>query len=169
MTALPDPPQDLASIENTEAALTLPSFTADTAWELGTTLRTRLLALSPNAAIVNIALANNSQVLFHCVTRANAGAAPDNDVWVARKRAAVLRWGHSTWWLRRKFDGDEAAFAARMGLTGGRAGEYAMHGGGFPVRVRGVEGVVGVVVVSGLKQEQDHQVIVEVLKEYLGQ
>ena len=45
---------------------------------------------------------------------------------------------------------------------------YACHGGGFPVRVEGVEGVVGVIVVSGLKQEDDHAVIVEGIREYLG-
>jgi len=31
--------------------------------------------------------------------------------------------------------------------------QYATHGGGFPLRVKGVEPLVGVVVVSGLKQE----------------
>ena len=51
------------------------------------------------------------------------------------------------------------AFKARFQL-GERAGDYAIHGGGFPVRVLGIEGVVGAIVVSGLAQEEDHQVIV---------
>jgi len=63
-----------------------------------------------------------------------------------------------------KFGKDEKAFAEKFGL-GERAGEYAIHGGGVPVRVKGVEGVVAVVVVSGLKQELDHAVVVEVIKE----
>jgi uncharacterized protein (UPF0303 family) len=88
---------------------------------------------------------------------------PDNDVWVARKRKTVLRWGASTWYMHCKFDGDEAAFRDRYGL-GNSAGEYAIHGGGIPIRVKGVEGVVAVVVVSGLKQHEDHAVIVEVMK-----
>jgi len=37
-------------------------------------------------------------------------------------------------------------------------------GGGIPIRVKSVEGVVAVVVVSGLKQDQDHGVIVEVVQ-----
>lgn len=49
-----------------------------------------------------------------------------------------------------------------MGL-GEKAGEYAIHGGGVPVFVKGVEGLVAVVVVSGLKQWDDHQVVVEEL------
>ena len=42
---------------------------------------------------------------------------------------------------------------------------YAIHGGAVPIRVQGVEGVVAVVVVSGLKQHEDHGVIVDVVRE----
>ena len=68
--------------------------------------------------------------------------------------------------MHNKMKGDEAAFAAKYAL-GQRAGEFAIHGGGWPVRVRGVEGVVAVVVVSGLKQEQDHGLIVMCVSELL--
>jgi len=75
----------------------------------------------------------------------------------------VLRWGVSTWYMHCKFGGDEVAFREKYGL-GNSAPEYAIHGGGVPVRVKGVEGVVAVVVVSGLKQDQDHAVVVEVIQ-----
>lgn len=68
--------------------------------------------------------------------------------------------------MHNKFAGDEVAFAAKYGL-GQRAGEYAIHGGGFPVRVKGVEGVVAVIVVSGLKQEEDHQIVVQTVQDFL--
>lgn len=65
----------------------------------------------------------------------------------------------------------EAAFVRKYALAsscgGAAADEYAIHGGGFPVRVKGVDGVVGVIVVSGLKQEDDHQVVVEVVEEFI--
>ncbi len=54
----------------------------------------------------------------------------------------------------------EKTFAEKY-MLGEKAGQYAIHGGGVPVRVRGVEGIVGVVVVSGLKQHEDHAVVVE--------
>lgn len=96
-----------------------------------------------------------------------------------RKRNAVLRWGMSTWLLRRKMlsattDADqvEAAFVKKYALPSSNGGsvadDYAIHGGGFPIRVRGVDGLVGVIVVSGLKQEDDHQVIVEVVKDFIA-
>ena len=45
--------------------------------------------------------------------------------------------------------------------------EYAAHGGAFPVIVRGV-GVVGTVTVSGLPQEEDHRLVVSVLRAFLA-
>jgi len=68
--------------------------------------------------------------------------------------------------MHNKFAGDEVAFAAKYAL-GPEAGSYAIHGGGFPIVVEGVEGVVGVIVVSGLKQDEDHGVIIEVVEEHL--
>ena len=90
---------------------------------------------------------------------------PDNETWVRRKRASVLRWGRSTWFLHCKYAGDEARFAASFGMSTEQAGAYAIHGGAVPIYVRGVDGVVAVVVVSGLKQHEDHGVIVDVVKE----
>lgn len=67
----------------------------------------------------------------------------------------------------------EAAFVKKFALAsssgGAVADEFAIHGGGYPIRVRGVEGVIGVVVVSGLKQEDDHAVVVETIKEVIEQ
>jgi uncharacterized protein (UPF0303 family) len=66
----------------------------------------------------------------------------------------------------------EAAFVKKYAIASANGGavadEYAIHGGGYPIRVRGVEGVVAVVVVSGLKQEDDHQVVAETIKEVVA-
>jgi uncharacterized protein (UPF0303 family) len=142
----------------------LPHFTADDAYSIGTRLRERLRSLSEKPAVVNITLANGNNLLFHACSR--PGVFPDNDLWVARKRKTVLRWGVSSWYMHNKMQGDEKAFADKY-MLGQSAGEYAIHGGGVPVRVKGVEGVVGVVVVSGLKQDEDHQVVVEALQMFL--
>ena len=45
--------------------------------------------------------------------------------------------------------------------------EFAAHGGAFPVRVEGV-GIVGVVTVSGLAQGDDHALVTEALRSFLG-
>lgn len=157
------PPRDLEEIASLDNALVFPTFTAQTAWVLGSLLRTRLLDFA-KPTVIDISLAHGNHCLFHAVT--HSGTVPDNDSWVARKRKTVLRFGSSTWFMHNKFQGDEPAFAAKFGL-GPQAGEYAIHGGGFPVRVQGVEGIVAVIVVSGLKQEQDHSIVVQTVSDYL--
>lgn len=143
-------------------SFTFESFTVEDAWILGNLLRCRLLPF-PASTVISIALANSSQVLFQCVT--GSGVMPDNEIWVQRKRNTVLRWGCSTWLMHCKYDGDEAAFKAKFGMSEEMASKFAIHGGAIPIRVKGVEGIVAVVVVSGLKQDQDHGVIVDVIKE----
>jgi uncharacterized protein (UPF0303 family) len=112
--------------------------------------------------MIYLALANSSQLLFFASS--GPGTFPDNMLWVKRKEAVVLRWGRSTvrmgLWLQ------------EMGITlelfGNDSSMYSVLGGGFPVTVKGVEGVVGVIVVSGLAPEDDHAVIVDGIQEYLA-
>lgn len=160
---LPHPSRDLEEIQLIDDSLTFPAFTSQTAWTLGSALRTKLVAFQ-KPTVVDITLAHGNHCLFHCTT--HSGTTPDNDEWVKRKRNTVLRWGSSTWFMHNKFAGDEPAFAAKFSL-GSNAGQYAIHGGGWPVKVRGVEGIVAVVVVSGLRQEQDHGIIVQTVGEML--
>jgi uncharacterized protein (UPF0303 family) len=162
--ALREAPRDLSEIAAQEEGLILNHFTADDALEIGLSLRHRLRALSQLSAVVNISLANSDNVLFHAVSR--PGVQPDNDLWVARKRKTVKRWGVSSWFMHNKMHGDEEAFKKKY-MLGEAAGQYAIHGGGVPVRVRGVEGIVAVIVVSGLKQHEDHQIVVEALEDFL--
>ncbi|OAA78480.1 DUF967 domain protein [Akanthomyces lecanii RCEF 1005] len=164
--AIPYPPatfDELAASDHGGKGFTLSSFTADDAWELGHLIHARLLCFAPaRPALVNISTAAGP-TLYQSVT--GAGTLPDHDVWVRRKRAAVLRFGMSSYMVGRKHgNGDEALFAAKNGLGPEAAGEYAIHGGGVPIRVAGVEGIVAVVVVSGLKQEEDHGVVADVIR-----
>ncbi|KAL4909161.1 hypothetical protein BDW74DRAFT_78198 [Aspergillus multicolor] len=181
-------PRDLAAQESSPSTL-FKTFTSTTAWNLGLALRSRILALPSSQrkpALISISLGSTNSatgtphIIFQCATE--PGTVPDNDMWVRRKRNTVERWGVSSWLMRRKIIagleegstvGVEEAFVRKYGLgssSGGRnADDYAVHGGGFPVRVNGVDGVVGVIVVSGLKQEDDHQVIVETVREFIEQ
>ncbi|PYI12711.1 hypothetical protein BO78DRAFT_331578 [Aspergillus sclerotiicarbonarius CBS 121057] len=183
---LPAASTDLPTLTTLESSpsLLFPTFTSSTAYNLGLALRTRILSLPPTQrkpALISISLSGFSvpHIVFQCATE--PGTIADNEEWVRRKRNTVMRWGVSSWLMRNKMLSSsgvgaaevEAAFVRKFALAsaggGGAADEYAIHGGAFPVRVRGVDGVVGVIVVSGLKQEDDHQVIVEVVKEFIAQ
>ncbi|WP_099467331.1 heme-degrading domain-containing protein [Konateibacter massiliensis] len=46
--------------------------------------------------------------------------------------------------------------------------EYALCGGGFPIRIEGVSVTVGAVIASNLYHIEDHEYIVDCLREYLS-
>ncbi|KAH6645952.1 hypothetical protein BKA67DRAFT_540944 [Truncatella angustata] len=160
---IPGPPETAEEVKETCDSFTLESFTTEDAWELGHLLYARLLPFaSEKPTLISIALANSGQVLFQ--TAVGSGTVPDNEIWVKRKRNSVLRWGSSTWLLHCKYNADEELFRAKFGMSQEQAGNYAIHGGGVPIKVKGVEGIVAIVVVSGLKQHEDHGVIVDVIR-----
>ena len=145
----------LAALLAEEDELQFDAFDNDTAWELGG----RLVAAARDRGLaVTIDIERGEQQLFHC---ALPGTAADNDEWIRRKNRVVRRFGHSSFYMGRAH-GD--AFAERFLLD---PTVYAAHGGAFPVIVRGV-GPIGTVTVSGLPQEEDHRLVVSVLREFLG-
>ncbi|KAF4201646.1 hypothetical protein CNMCM8927_001289 [Aspergillus lentulus] len=148
---LTHPPTDLDEIANAQGILELRRFTSDDAWAIGCELRSRLRHHSKGAAIgifgPYFTTAAAPQVLFHATTK--PGVPPDNDTWIARKVRTVLRFGVSTWEMHWRFAGDEDAFRAKNGFGDQEAGQYAIWGGGVPIKVQGVEGIVAVVAISG--------------------
>jgi uncharacterized protein (UPF0303 family) len=148
----------LADLAAEEEELQFSSFTNDDAWELGTALRE--LARRQGAPVA-IDISRNGHQLFRA---ALPGATPDNDAWIERKQRVVHRFGHSTLHVRQTFVERGTTFETASGLDPQR---YAAHGGGFPVLVRSV-GPVGVLVVSGLPQLEDHRLIVAALRAHLG-
>jgi uncharacterized protein (UPF0303 family) len=147
----------VAELAAEEEELQFSSFTNDDAWRLGGALRE--LAAGQGAPVA-IDISRNGSQLFRA---ALPGATPDNEAWIARKQRVVHRFGHSTLYVRQTFVERGTTFEEQSGLDPDR---YAAHGGGFPVLVRSV-GPVGVLVVSGLPQLEDHRLIVTALRAHL--
>ncbi|MCJ1419823.1 hypothetical protein MMC32_006179 [Xylographa parallela] len=158
------PPKDLEGIAALENSLVFRSFTSDTAFAIGMHIRNRLLATASKPAVVSVSFADPNQLLFHACSK--PGTTHENETWITRKRKTVLRWDCSSYLMNRKFGGDEQSFADTYAL-GAQAGEYAIYGGGVPARVEGREGVVAVILVSGLAHEDDHMVIIEAMEDYI--
>ena len=148
----------VAELAAQEEELQFTSFTNDDAWELGTAL---VEFARKQGSPVAIDISRNHHTLFHV---ALPGATPDNDVWIARKTRVVNRFGHSSLYMRQSSVERGTTFEEQFGLD---PLEYAAHGGAFPVIVRSV-GPVGVVVVSGLPQLEDHRLVVAALRAQLG-
>ena len=149
-----DAEPSLADLAAEEQELQFATFTLDDAWELGAAL----VAEGRRSALpVAIDITRNRHQVFHA---ALPGATPDNDAWIRRKTRVVNRFGHSTLYMRQASRERGTTFEEQYGLDPLR---YAAHGGGFPVLVRGV-GPVGIVVVSGLPQLEDHRMVVAALR-----
>jgi uncharacterized protein (UPF0303 family) len=150
--------KDLAEIAAQEAALQFDQFGAEMAWTIGCKLRERALRLGKGMTFqVQIA----GRVLFEAATDGASGGQAD---WVRRKRNTVMRFGRSSYAVGLQLELDGQTMEARHGLA---LADYAAHGGGFPIVLRGT-GLVGTVVASGLPQREDHALVVAVLGEALG-
>jgi uncharacterized protein (UPF0303 family) len=145
----------LSRLRAEEEELQFAAFTNDTAWELGHAL---VDAARRDGLSVTVDIQRGEQQLFHY---ALAGTAADNDEWIERKNRVVRRFGHSSLYMRAA---EGEAFAENYLLD---PTVFAAHGGAFPIIVRDV-GVVGTVTVSGLPQEEDHRLVVSVLRAFLA-
>ncbi|MDX6204817.1 MAG: hypothetical protein QOE76_2335 [Frankiales bacterium] len=148
---------DLPFLLAEEDRLRLARFDADDAWALGN------LAVSlarADGLAVTIAVAHGQQLMFHA---ALAGTVADQADWIRRKTALVYRFGHSSYFVGRSYRDRGAAFEEEPHLD---PASYAAHGGAIPLSVAGV-GLVGVLAVSGLPQDQDHALAVRALEAHL--
>ncbi|MCX5557987.1 heme-degrading domain-containing protein [Streptomyces sp. NBC_00038] len=148
----------IPELEEQERRLTLPHFTHDDAWALGTLL---VDMAREQAAPVAIDIRRGGQQLFHA---ALPGSTPDNDAWIDRKRRVVERYGSSSYLVGSRFRAKGTTFEDSSRLD---PDTYAAHGGAFPIAVEGA-GVVGTVVVSGLPQIEDHAMVVAALERFKG-
>ena len=153
-----DPLPPLADLAAEEDELRFGGFDNDDAWALGTAL---VATARRQGAPVAVGIARNGHRLFHA---ALPGTSPDNDAWIERKSRVVDRFGHSSLYVRRQALDAGSTAEELFGLDPRR---YAAHGGAFPILVRSL-GPVGVVVVSGLPQVEDHRMVVVARRDYLS-
>ena len=150
--------RDLDIIAKQERLLHFETFSARTAWLLGSRLRAE--AEDRNAAMTfEIQLAGRT--LFLAATDAAPAGQLD---WIRRKRNVVARFGRSSYAIGLELELSGKTIEQRHGLT---LADHAMHGGGFPIALHGT-GVVGSVVASGLTQRLDHALAVDALAAILG-
>ena len=147
-----------AGLEREAEALVLPSLTQAQAIEIGeigfAKASTRELPI-----IVEVRL--GEWTVFKAVL---PGAKPEQDSWVARKARVVMATGNSTIFERVAAEERGVDWYAETGLS---EKLHAIHGGGLALNVVD-KGLVGILLISGLPQVQDHLLGVEVLTEFLA-
>ena len=148
----------LKQLEQEERELQFDRFSNEDAIAIGLSLYE---TAKKNNLPVPIDVRRNGHQLFHL---AMPGTSPDNDQWVARKVKLVNRMGMSSFRVGTLLRSQNTTLEDRFELS---HYEYAAHGGCFPVILKGT-GPIGTVTISGLAQEDDHAMVVNALRAYLG-
>ena len=92
------------------------------------------------------------------------GSKPENDWWISRKARVVMLKHHSTMYERVSSEERGVDWHKENNLLDET---HAIHGGGLPLITKN-EGFVGMLLISGLPQVEDHLLGVEVLTEFLA-
>jgi uncharacterized protein (UPF0303 family) len=141
-----------------EQELQFEKFNEETAWRLGSGL---VEQCAHEGIPVTIDIMNGEHQLFHASLR---GTSADNDEWVKRKVRLVYRFGHSSFYMGQLLKSKGKSIEEMFLIP---ESQYAPHGGCFPIIVKGT-GMVGTITVSGLPQEEDHNLVVQAIRDYLS-
>lgn len=150
--------QQIALCESHRARLRFSGFNAEDTWELGN-------ALYREAGRRGFALAIEIRVNQVCLFSAlMPGATAENIDWVRRKRNMVDFLGISSWAAGLMLQSRDTTLAQRYGLD---LRDYAAFGGSYPLCLTsGCQ--IGTVTVSGAPQRDDHNLVLDTLREMLG-
>ncbi len=143
---------------NEEQILTLPSLDISSGLEIGEIAKS--LGQVRNLPIA-LEVRLGDWIIYHASL---PGSKPENDWWMSRKARVVMLKHHSTMY--------ERVSAEERGVDWHKENNlldvtHAIHGGGLPLITKN-EGFVGMLLISGLPQVEDHLLGVEVLTEFLA-
>jgi len=141
-----------------EQILTLPSLDISGALVIGEIAKS--MGVMRNLPIA-IEIRLSDWVIYHASL---PGSTSENQSWIDRKARVVVLKHHSTLY--------ERVSAEERGVDWHKDNNlldetHAIHGGGLPLITKD-QGFVGVLLISGLPQVEDHLLGVEVLTEYLA-
>ncbi|CNI60586.1 heme-degrading domain-containing protein [Yersinia rohdei] len=150
--------QQLIRCQQQQQRLQLTHFNHEMAWQLGEKIKQQAEQQAVALAI-NITL--NGQTLF---SYAMSGTSAENHDWLRRKRNVVELLGTSSYAAGLMLQQRQTSLEARYGVS---LRDYAALGGGFPLQVQQV-GIIGSVNVSGAPHLDDHNLLLQVLADFIG-
>ena len=141
-----------------ELLLTLPKLDVADAMEIGEIAK---LFGTQKGLPIAVEVRIGDWIIYHA---SMSGSTSENQWWIDRKARVVLLKHHSTLY--------ERVSAQERGVDWHKENNlldqtHAIHGGGLPLITKS-DGFVGVLLVSGLPQVEDHLSGVEVLTEFLA-
>lgn len=150
---------DIEKIIEQERVLQFREFDERIAFDIGKAIQARA-ARETLGLVVDVRTWDRP--LFYCALPGTAG---ENSDWVRRKANTVRRLHKSSYRVALELDLPDRLFPERRVMP---QADFAMAGGAFPIRIKGVAGVIGAISVSGLHERDDHNVAVTGVCEVLG-
>ncbi len=141
-----------------EQILILPSLSTAEALEIGEIAKS--IGVARNLLIAT-EVRLGDWIIYHASL---PGSTPENNWWMSRKARTVMLKHHSTMYERVSAEERGVDWHKENNLLDET---HAIHGGGLPLITKN-EGFVGVLLISGLPQVEDHLLGVEVLTEFLA-
>lgn len=141
--------------------LRITEFTAQDAWELGQDIYQLGLNLPKPIAFEVYAY---GQILFRY---SFGGLSPDKDSWIIRKRKTAMHFATSTLAMEEKMTKENTSLKHKYGLANE---SYVAVGGSIPLILASGNtpgGIIGAVTVTGLKPDEDHQLVVEAFLDFI--
>ena len=143
---------------NEEQILTLPYLDLTGALEIGEIAKSL-------GQVRNLPIAVEVRLLDWIIYHASLpGSKNENQWWIDRKARVVMLKHHSTMYERVSAEERGVDWHKENNLLDET---HAVHGGGLPLITKN-EGFVGILLISGLPQVEDHLLGVEVLTEFLA-
>ena len=141
-----------------ELLLTLPALDVADAMEIGEIAKS---FGSQRGLPIAVEVRIGDWIIYHASL---PGSKSENQWWIDRKARVVLLKHHSTIYERVSAEERGVDWHKENNLLDET---HAIHGGGLPLITKN-EGFVGVLLISGLPQVEDHLLGVEVLTEFLA-
>lgn len=151
------PDERIAAMAAEEEQLQFERFTNEDALQLGLFI---VDEAKKAGKLITTDISRQGQRLF---LHAMEGTTIGNEDWIRRKNNTALQFGKSSWRFALELR-QQGRTVADLGLSGD---DYAAAGGAFPLAIRG-EGIVGTITVSGLPDQEDHDLLIRALRRYLG-
>lgn len=150
--------QRIAQMEKEEQELQFTSFTNETALQLGLVI---VEEARQTGKRITVDITRDGQRLF---LHAMEGTVAENEDWIRRKNNVVNHFGSSSWHVALRLQNEGTTLDERYGLP---FVDYVGAGGGFPLIVQD-EGRLGTITVSGLPDQEDHDLLISALRRYLS-
>ena len=147
----------LIQMEKEEQELIFEEFTNETALQVGLAIIEEAKRLGKS---ITVEIYRHGQRLF---AYAMTGTTVGNEDWIRRKNNVVQHFGQSSWHVALLVRQEGTTLEERYGLP---LTDYVGAGGGFPLIVEG-EGQVGTITVSGLPDQEDHDLLITSLRRFM--